>query len=897
MPTNPLDHADTWVPSYDAQCNTGPCLMRVRRRNGVVVKIEGNPAFKDRVPGGGKVCVKALGLVQKLYNPHRIKAPMKRTNPEKGRGIDPKFVEISWDEALDIVARKLIEARSGGLIDPSGVPALAVSLGPGHNVNHSFGTLDAFERAWGPVDRTFGGGASVKCIHDEHLHGEYWHKGFMSGPDTPYCDWLLNCGHNTSASAGPPAQYRHGEARLRGLKEIQVEPYLSLTGAMADEWICIKPKTDAALLFAMMHVVLHELDWRKTCDTEFLKNRTNSPYLVWEDGHFARDAAGKPLVWDAARNAARPFDAGDLGDLALEGVFSVEGAAVRPAFQLLREHIKPHTPEWASEITGIWAETIRRLAGEYVSNASVGASVEIEGVKMPCRPVAIVLGKSVNNGPGAYHTVWAQHTLQTLVGALEVPGGLCGEYLIINPTPVKGNADGFIDFPVLPTSPESWKWPPERRDGLASLAILPGPTGGRGRAGSSHLSWLNMTSPPDNFPHFQPPRIWITYKTNPAVSMWGTQTVLEVLRKIPFQVSFAYTLDETNEFADVILPEHGELEQFHLCYQYPVRQWEVNYKYHGFALRQPVVPPLYNTRDMVDIWTDLAERVGILQAYNRAINEGYLMAMPLRAPLYDYHLDESRKHTREEIWDSVCRAATTSLSQGKVEHGLDWFQEHGAWLIPFSKTEGAMMASWFARPVYLHPTMEKMKLRYALPYQERLMRAGTELKQRLHEKGIHWWDAPLREYLHALPEWENFPALYDTGPEYDLWLITYRSMQYNLGGNVSLPQMAEVAKQVLGHNGVMINSRTAESRGIKNGDWILIESPVGRARGRAVLRQGVHPEVLVAPQIFGHWKTPVARDLGWPNLNQLTPIKYQLTNAGGSASDHVRVKISKLKNQ
>ena len=84
-----------------------PDLLTVKVENGVATEVEPNFAAASVHPGGGKVCVKAYGLVQKTYNPNRVRTPMKRTNPKKGRNEDPGFVPISWDEALDIVAGKL----------------------------------------------------------------------------------------------------------------------------------------------------------------------------------------------------------------------------------------------------------------------------------------------------------------------------------------------------------------------------------------------------------------------------------------------------------------------------------------------------------------------------------------------------------------------------------------------------------------------------------------------------------------------------------------------------------------------------------------------------------------------------------------------------------------------
>ncbi|MEK7709807.1 MAG: hypothetical protein AAB324_03585, partial [candidate division NC10 bacterium] len=70
-----------------------------------------------------------------------------------------------------------------------------------------------------------------------------------------------------------------------------------------------------------------------------------------------------------------------------------------------------------------------------------------------------------------------------------------------------------------------------------------------------------------------------------------------------------------------------------------------------------------------------------------------------------------------------------------------------------------------------------------------------------------------------------------------------------------------------------------------------IESPTGRTRGRAILREGVRPDVAVALQQFGHWATPVARDLDMPSLNQVAAMDLDLTDATGSGADLVKVAV------
>src|SRR5689334_16523490 len=105
------------VPTYCYQCVAGPDLLCVKVAGGVATEIEPNACAARIHPGGGKACVKAFGLVQKTYNPHRITTPMRRTNPKKGRDEDPGFAPISWDEALGAITTRLLAIRAQGLTD------------------------------------------------------------------------------------------------------------------------------------------------------------------------------------------------------------------------------------------------------------------------------------------------------------------------------------------------------------------------------------------------------------------------------------------------------------------------------------------------------------------------------------------------------------------------------------------------------------------------------------------------------------------------------------------------------------------------------------------------------------------------------------------------------------
>ena len=99
-----------WVSTACQGC-TQWCAIQIFVQDGRAVRVRGNPLSKTN---HGYVCPRGHLIPQQTYDPDRVKGPMKRTNALKGRGIDPKFVPITWDEALESVADKLIELRKNG---------------------------------------------------------------------------------------------------------------------------------------------------------------------------------------------------------------------------------------------------------------------------------------------------------------------------------------------------------------------------------------------------------------------------------------------------------------------------------------------------------------------------------------------------------------------------------------------------------------------------------------------------------------------------------------------------------------------------------------------------------------------------------------------------------------
>ena len=893
------------VPTYCYQCVAGPDLLTVKVVDGVATEVEPNFCAAEIHPGGGKVCVRAYGLVEKTYNPNRVTVPMKRTNPKKGRDEDPGFVPISWDEAFEAITAKLEAIRAVGLRDESGYPRLAASFGGGGTPQSYMGTFPAFLAAWGAVDMGFGSGQGVKCYHSEHLYGELWHRAFIVSPDTPYCNYLISCGSNAEAANGVVGVWRHANARIRGMKRVQVEPHLSVTGACSAEWVPIKPKTDAAFLFALIHEMLHRTE-RERLDLPYLRDHTASPYLVGANGFYLRDQESrKPLLWDTVSGMAVPYDTPGIVP-ALEGEYRALAVEIGAddevvargelagitAFSMLTRHMLQFDPDWAQQICDVPAETIRRIAREYVAAAQVGATIEIEGQTMPFRPVAVSLGKTVNNGWGGYECCWARTMLAVLVGALEVPGGTIGTTIRLNRPmserlqSVQPGTDGFMHFPFNPTDREHWSAKPNIRNAYRTMVPLAADGPWSQALGPTHFSWMFLDETPKGLPRVNPPDVWIVYRTNPAISFWDTGALGEKMARFPFIVAFAYTRDETNHNADILLPDATDLESLQLIRIGGSKYQEQFWKTKGFALRQPIVAPQGEARDMTEVATELVKRLGLIEKYNAAINKG-AGGVPLRTESYDYALEVGSEHSRDEIWDAVCRAASHEVSAGSEEHGLDWFKENGMMTAPFPQTE------W-----YLFPTLKAAGLRFELPYQERLFRIGRELGNRLHENDMHWWDKQLEEY-RPLPDWQDFPhewaqvVVANGGREedYPFWLLTARSMQYSWGANVGISMIHEIADNVAGHRGVIINTGRAAELGIADGDEVVISTPVRETSGKAVLRQGIRPDTLLLIGQFDHWSTPVARDFGMPSLNKLASMSLALTDATGSGADIVRVRV------
>lgn len=93
-----------WLNSTCKMC-LHACGIRVHVTDGGIVnKFEGNPT---NPANSGRMCPNGNAAILRHYDPNRFTPPLKRSNPEKGPGVDPKWIPIGWDETYETVAREL----------------------------------------------------------------------------------------------------------------------------------------------------------------------------------------------------------------------------------------------------------------------------------------------------------------------------------------------------------------------------------------------------------------------------------------------------------------------------------------------------------------------------------------------------------------------------------------------------------------------------------------------------------------------------------------------------------------------------------------------------------------------------------------------------------------------
>ncbi len=824
---------DTWIPTTCGGCYAS-CAIKVRVVNGVAVQVQGNP---DSPHGYGGICPKAIAQLQLLYKPNRYNYPLRRTG-EKGVGADPKWQRISWDEAMEeIVGRlKKIREENPRKLILMGTPSVGSGVQQGNVL-----------RSWGMsfgTPTTSAGGAGIHCGDAAHMGAGMNHCAWDIVPDWEYCNYHLCFGSNLSAGSGriaSSAMRMAAKARARGMKVVSFDPMCNFSGGKATEWVPLIPGTDGLVALAMANVLVNELG---IYDTEYLKAKTNAPYLVKPDGLYVRDAKGEPLLWDTVDKGAKAWNEANIKDAALFGSYQAGGVDCQPAFAVMKEHLRQYTPEWASEVSTVPAETIRRIAAEFGENARIGSTIEIKGVKLPLRPVAATMYKGGQGHTNGFHTYFAIDLLNHLMGAADVPGGCLGlpprcfgypttrSYSI---EPIASD-DGFLRADRWITGlVGTWPHPEPKEPELINLvdlftmcSISPFPL-----LKEWGEVWNKFGAP------FEA-EMMIIWASNAVMTAFNPEVAAEFLNKVPFIVSFNIVPNETCEgFADIVLPDVCQLERLtHVESEFPgfnyVPGFMADWAYH---LRQPVVKPAYERRDMAEVLNELAHRVGFTKEWHQAQNRilGADEFKPDEEPAWEEMVDR---------WLKV---------RFGPEHDLDWFKQHG--LIKWEKTVEEAYWRWFVNArasIYLE----------FLPHQKERMRELLEPKGISINYDLY---TPLISYI---------PGVIDNieDERYDLYAFSYHDVLHTMSATQCIPWLIEASKINPYTCNVTMNVAAARDRGLKDGDTICLENEQGeKIRGRLKTLEGQHPLTVGMVGGMGHWvNDKISRGVG-THFNQLLP--------------------------
>jgi molybdopterin-containing oxidoreductase family molybdopterin binding subunit len=814
---------DVWVPSSCALCYA-TCSILAHRVDGTLVKIEGNP---ESTVGKGRLCGKGVSGIMTHYDPNRLTKPLRRTNPEKGIGIDPKWREISWDEALDEVAGHLKRVRDD---DPRKMVFLRTTT-----VTGTFIPTRAFIAGYGTPNTSAAGGG-LHCGNGAHLISGIMHASWSILPDFQLCNYAIFFGASKGHSAGHASNSNMkmaADARARGMKMVVVDPIANFAGAKATQWVPIRVGTDAALALSMANHIVNEMG---VFDTAYLKTKTNAPYLIGADGRYARDTeTDKPLVWDEAAARAVPFDGADAPDMALEGTFEVNGIQCRPSFTLLREHLKNYPPEKGEEVTTIPAATIRQMAEDFATEARIGSTIVIDGVEVPYRPVAAIAFRGSQGHRNSAYNMLSIDLLNQLVGSADMAGGCLGFNPACHGYPETGrlryaphpDPDGLMMTGswMGPHSPYPVSDPSEPRQlilrDLFPMSMINPFIGSSDQEEVWNAVGIDYR-----------PEILFNYGANQMMSVGNKETAAEALGKYKFFVSVDIFLTETSEFADIVLPDCGYLETYDSRSNFPfIFSHPAGMGDWCWPIQQPVLEAVGERRPFADTLIELADRVGFLPDMNAAFNAGLDLQPPNR-------LETDRRYSYAEICDLDLK------DKFGADKGLDWFKENG-------------VLKWPKKPEEVYwRHFENVRV----PIYWEWLPGLWEKTMAFTEPG--GWMIP-REFYAPLPDWLPCLSHQCEKEGFDFYAFYYRDIIHTNSLTLENAWLDEAAQMDPFSYNIAINAAVGGARGLETGDMIWVESEAGRrVKGRVRLSEAIHPEGLGIAALAGHWAKGMPRAAG-----------------------------------
>lgn len=887
------------------------CGIKVHLKDGRVRYIEGN---RDHPVNKGVICGKGAAGIMQHTAPSRLTAPLLRVGP-RGSG---EYKEIGWEEALGIATGWLGRIRT---TDPK-----RLAFFTGRDQSQSLTGWWAMQFGT-PNFAAHGGFCSVNMAAAGlySFGGSFWEFG---EPDWEHAKYFLMFGV-AEDHASNPIKIGLGKLKARGAKVVVVNPVRTGYGAIADEWVGIRPGTDGLFVGAL----IQELLASQKIDLNYLVRYTNAGCLVIDDpgaadhGLLARGEAGETLIKDRRTGALVGVDAPDPAPVLQGEVVLADGRKARPVFELLvSRFLDPaYAADAVAERTGIAADDIRRIAAELAA-AAFDAPVVLDQPwtdwhgqrheKMIGRPVAMHAMRGISAHANGFQTCRMLHILQMLLGAIETPGSfrIKPPYPKSIPprikprgkpgdakanTPLPGPQLGFVTTPedllvdeagVPQRIDKAFSWDaPIAAHGLMHMVITNAANGDPYPIDTLFMYMANMS--------------WNSSMNVPAVMEHLTakdETTGEY--KIPHIIYSDAYFSEMVPYADLILPDTTYLERYDCIslLDRPISDADGP----ADAIRHPVVAPDRNVRPFQDVLLDLGWRLGLPALTKPDGSRKFPGGYP------DYIVNHERAPGVGPLagWRGK---DGESFGKGEPNPGqLDRYIANGGFhhhvLEPdqryFKFTNRGYM-EWAHKLGFLE-SMDRLVLQiYCEPLQRFRLAAeghGAVRPPETHRERIS-------TYFDPLPFWyEPFEEKAIDLAAFPMHAITQRPMHmYHSWGS----QNAWL-RQITAHNRLYMARSKGVALGIDDDDWVWVTSHQGRVRCQVKLMEGCNPETVWTWNAIGKRSGTWALDVKAPEatrgfllnhlIGELLPVReggYRFSNSdpitGQAAWYDLRVRIEK----
>lgn len=776
---------EKWVQSICQAC-PGGCGILVRVIDGKAVKIEGNPAHPIN---RGRLCSIGQAGLQMLYNPDRIKGPMKKI----GGKFSNKWQDISWEEALEMLVSKLKELKNSG-------EAHKLVLLSEENRGMPSEIFDRFMNVFGSPNQ-FG-----NDLNKSLTQAFYLTQGIddLLAYDFENSNYILSFSSSFLTSWPSPVQSMKAYAFLRQgrpgkkAKIIQIEPRFSITACRSDSWIPIEPGTEGLLALGIAYVIIKE----SLYDRNFVEKFTFG-FEDWVDKDGVSHHGFKNLISNKYRL------------------------------------------DYVSESTGVSVDTIVTLAKEFAAN----------------KPAVAILDNNATNYSNGLYNALAIHSLNALVGSIDIPGGV----LVKRSVPLQELPRVSIDE--------------------ATKQSLRQPRIDSSEKGHFPLASSVPSLIPDNILDGKPYPVSLLFlnKSNPLFSLPNSEKYRKAFEKIPFIVSFSSFMDESTQYADLILPDKSYLEKWQYAESALVSKMPV------IAIGEPAIEKLFNTKPTEDVLLDLAQMMGgsFASHFPWKNSKDFLLYkiaslfQARRGIIFADYFEETQLRLLEERGWWIPQFDTASQFR-------DELIKKGGWWDP--------SYDYGVRSFVLRTPSRKFEF-YSQLFEGKIDKIAEEIGgSEEDKKRIVLKDLKLEAEGDDIfmPHYER-PQFEGDEKEYPLYLHIYRPFSLSNEYEANKPWFQEIIGFHLNMNWdswAEINPDTAAELGIADNDLIWIESIYGRIRLKAKMYSGAMPDVVSVPYGLGH------KALGqWAKNRGVNPIELigvnvdQLT--GSAVKFSVRIKVNK----